>query len=103
MRQLCVRECGAAPCWQILTELEYSGVGRNKEQAARMLGHLVSRAPRLIKPYMEPILKVLIPKLKDPDPNPGVLISVLMAIGELAQVRTSVPPPPGADYWRVVD
>lgn len=71
---------------QILTELQHSGVGRNKEQAARMLGHLVSRAPRLIKTYMEPILKVLIPKLKDPDPNPGVLISVLMAIGELAQV-----------------
>ena len=43
---------------QILTELEYSGVGRNKEQAARMLGHLVSTAHRLIRPYMEPILKV---------------------------------------------
>jgi len=41
-----------------LTELEYSGVGRNKEQSARMLGHLVSNAPRLIRPYMEPILKV---------------------------------------------
>lgn len=24
-----------------------------------MLGHLVSNAPRLIRPYMEPILKVL--------------------------------------------
>ena len=43
---------------QILMELEHSGVGRNKEQAATMLGHLVSTAPRLIKPYMEPILKV---------------------------------------------
>ena len=44
--------------FQILTELEHSGLGRNKEQAARMLGHLVSTAPRLIRPYMEPILKV---------------------------------------------
>ncbi|RMX59040.1 hypothetical protein pdam_00009963 [Pocillopora damicornis] len=69
---------------QILTELEYSGVGRNKEQSARMLGHLVSNAPRLIRPYMEPILKALIPKLKDQDPN--VVISVLAAIGEHAQV-----------------
>ena len=43
---------------QILTEMEYSGIGRNKEQSARMLGHLVSNAPRLIKPYMEPILRV---------------------------------------------
>jgi len=41
-----------------LTELEYSGVGRNKENSARMLGHLVLHAPKLIKPYMEPILKV---------------------------------------------
>ena len=44
---------------QILTELEHSGVGRNKEQSARMLAHLVSNAPRLIRPYMEPILKVI--------------------------------------------
>ncbi|XP_029434781.1 serine/threonine-protein kinase mTOR isoform X2 [Rhinatrema bivittatum] len=71
---------------QILTELEHSGVGRNKEQSARMLGHLVSNAPRLIRPYMEPILKALIVKLKDPDPNPGVITSVLATIGELAQV-----------------
>lgn len=32
-------------------------------------------------------LKALILKLKDPDPNPGVVISVLATIGELAQVR----------------
>ena len=61
-------------------------MGRNKEQAARMLGHLVSTAHRLIRPYMEPILKVLIPKLKESDPNPGVVVSVLAAIGEQAQV-----------------
>ncbi|XP_072012517.1 serine/threonine-protein kinase mTOR isoform X7 [Engystomops pustulosus] len=71
---------------QILTELEHSGVGRNKEQSARMLGHLVSNAPRLIRPYMEPILKALILKLRDPDPNPGVVTNVLATIGELAQV-----------------
>ncbi|XP_050412148.1 serine/threonine-protein kinase mTOR [Patella vulgata] len=71
---------------QILTELEYSGIGRNKEQAARLLGHLVANAARLIRPYMEPILKVLIPKLKNPDPNPNVTISVLAAIGEQALV-----------------
>lgn len=32
-------------------------------------------------------LQALILKLKDPDPNPGVVISVLATIGELAQVR----------------
>lgn len=71
---------------QILLELEHSGIGRNKEQSAKMLGHLVANAPRLIRPYMEPVLKVLIPKLKDPDPNPSVVISVLAAVGEQAQV-----------------
>ncbi|XP_035228341.1 serine/threonine-protein kinase mTOR-like [Stegodyphus dumicola] len=71
---------------QILTELKNSGIGRNKEQSAKMLGHLGANAPRLIRPYMEPVLKVLISKLKDPDPNPGVTISVLAAIGEQAQV-----------------
>ncbi|XP_064598762.1 serine/threonine-protein kinase mTOR-like [Liolophura sinensis] len=81
---------------QILTELEHSGVGRNKEQAARLLGHLVSNAARLIRPYMEPILKVLIPKLKEPDSNPAVTICVLAAIGELAQVS-------GVDIRKWVD
>ena len=42
---------------QLLTELEHSGMGRNKEQSSRLLGRLVSSAPRLIRPYMEPILK----------------------------------------------
>ena len=43
---------------QILTELEYSGIGRNKEQSAKLLGHLISNAPKLIRPYQEPVLKV---------------------------------------------
>ncbi|XP_050511015.1 serine/threonine-protein kinase Tor [Diabrotica virgifera virgifera] len=71
---------------QLLTELEHSGIGRNKEQGARMLDHLVVSAPRLIRPYMEPILKVLVPKLKESEPNPGVILSVLLTIGDLAEV-----------------
>ena len=43
---------------QILTELEYSGIGRNKEQSAKLLGHLVANAPKLVRPYQAPILKV---------------------------------------------
>lgn len=42
---------------QILTELENSGTGRNKEQGARMLDLLILSAPGLIRPYMDPILK----------------------------------------------
>ncbi|KAF5285925.1 hypothetical protein FQA39_LY04386 [Lamprigera yunnana] len=70
---------------QILTELEHSGTGRNKEQSARTLDRLVVNAPRLIRPYMEPILKVLVPKLKEQEPNPGVVLSVLHCIGNLAE------------------
>lgn len=61
-------------------------MGRNKEQSARMLDHLVVSAPRLIKPYVQPILKVLVPKLREPEPYPGVVISILTAIGDLAEV-----------------
>jgi len=71
---------------QYLTELEYSGVNRNKEQSGRMLGHLISKAPQLIRPYMQPILSVLIPKLKEPDQNLGVVISILTAVGDIALV-----------------
>ena len=71
---------------QLLIELEHSGMGRNKEQASRLLGHLVANAPKLIRSYVEPILKVLIPKLREPDLNPVVVASVLRAVGDLSQV-----------------
>lgn len=72
---------------QFLTELEHSGMSRNKEHAARMLDNLILHAPRLIRPYMETILNVLVPKLKESDSNPGVVISVLKAVGDLADVN----------------
>lgn len=72
---------------QFLTELEHSGMSRNKEQAAKMLDNLILHAPTLVKPYMETILNVLVPKLKESDSNPGVVISVLKAIGNLADVH----------------
>ena len=40
----------------------------------------------MICPYVEPILTVLIPKLKEVDVNPMVVTSVLRAIGDLAHV-----------------
>ena len=39
-------------------ELEYSGIGHNKEQSAKLLCHLISQASNLVKPYNEAILKV---------------------------------------------
>ncbi len=71
---------------QLLTELEHSGMSRNKEQSARMLDHLIVNTPRLIAYYMRPILKILVPKLREQESNPGVLLNVLRAIGDLAEV-----------------
>jgi hypothetical protein len=65
----------------VCTELDRSGIGRNKEQSARILGHLVANSPTLIRPYVEPIVNVLIPKLKETETNPMVITSVLSAIG----------------------
>ena len=71
---------------QFLTELEHSGMGRNKEQSARMLDKLIVSSPRLVRPYMEPILKILVPKLREAEPNPAVVVHILTAIGDLSEV-----------------
>lgn len=71
---------------QLLTELENSGMSRNKEQSARMLDHLIVSTPKIISVYMSPILAILMPKLKDTEANPGVVLNVLKAIGDLAEV-----------------
>jgi FKBP12-rapamycin complex-associated protein len=65
-------------------------MGRNKEQAARMLGHLVSTSPKLMKSYKDPVLQSLMRKLKDTDPNPGVVINILVTLGDLAQVLVKI-------------
>lgn len=72
---------------QLLTELEHSGMSRNKEQSARMLDHLIVNTPRLISAYMRPILTILVPKLRESESNPGVMLNVLRAIGDLAEVN----------------
>ena len=72
---------------QLLTELEHSGMSRNKEQSAKMLDHLIQNTPRLISAYMRPILAILVPKLREPESNPGVVLNVLQAIGDLAEVN----------------
>lgn len=69
---------------QMLTELEFSDVARNKEESAKLLSLLVQNAQSLIKPYVEPMISVLLPKASDP--NPTVAATILQAIGELATV-----------------
>jgi FKBP12-rapamycin complex-associated protein len=69
---------------QILTELEFSDDKRNKEEASIILGHLITATPRLAKPYVSSILKVLIDKINDN--NSSVSISALDTTGKLSLV-----------------
>ncbi|MGH0128951.1 UNVERIFIED_CONTAM: hypothetical protein FKN15_057794 [Acipenser sinensis] len=58
-----------------------------RELAICTIGRLSSMNPAFVMPFLRKMLiQALILKLKDPDPNPGVVISVLATIGELAQV-----------------
>ncbi|KAI9837156.1 MAG: phosphatidylinositol kinase- protein kinase tor1 [Sclerophora amabilis] len=69
---------------QLLTELEYSNIPRNKEESAKLLSLLVAASQLLIKPYVEPMVAVLLPKARDP--SAGVASTILKALGELATV-----------------
>lgn len=69
---------------QMLTELEFSDVARNKEESAKLLSLLVQNSQKLIKPYVDPMISVLLPKARDP--SPAVAAVILKAIGDLATV-----------------
>nr|QCD64088.1 target of rapamycin [Botrytis cinerea] len=69
---------------QMLTELEFSDVARNKEESAKLLSLLVQNSQKLIKPYVTPMMDVLLPKARDP--SPAVAATIMKAIGELACV-----------------
>ncbi|KAJ2896944.1 phosphatidylinositol 3-kinase-like protein [Zalerion maritima] len=69
---------------QMLTELEFSEVARNKEESAKLMSLLVQNAQSLIKPYVQPMLNVLLPRANDP--NPAVAATTMSAIGELCTV-----------------
>ncbi|GAW17652.1 hypothetical protein ANO14919_071120 [Xylariales sp. No.14919] len=69
---------------QMLTELEFSDVARSKEESAKLLSLLVQNAQGLVKPYVDPMISVLLPKAKEQ--NPSVAATILKAIGELATV-----------------
>ncbi|KAH3759091.1 protein kinase [Pelomyxa schiedti] len=70
---------------QLLTELEYSGDNKSKEESAILLGRLIVSSEKLIRPYVDSILKALLPKL-GPDSSTRVEQSVLGTLGDLAVV-----------------
>ncbi|RDW62509.1 hypothetical protein BP5796_10811 [Coleophoma crateriformis] len=69
---------------QLLTEIESSDVASRKEEGAKLLSLLVRNAQRLIKPYVDPIISVLMPKASDT--NPTVASTTMRAIGDLAAI-----------------
>ncbi|KAF8817420.1 phosphatidylinositol 3-kinase [Phlegmacium glaucopus] len=85
---------------QLLTELEYSTVMRNREECTRLLTLLVSATQRLIKPYALPMLRVLLQKANDN--NPTVAANVLMCLGELACVGAEDAMPHVPDLMQVI-
>lgn len=69
-----------------LNELRYSGMPKNKEQAAKMLGQLFAHAPVLMRAYTEPVINEFLYQLQDPVNAPNATKSVLEAVGLQAKV-----------------
>ena len=69
---------------QLLTDVEYSNSIRTKEESARLISRLVRASSKLIKPYVQPIVKVLLPRARDP--HPELASTTLEAIGNLADM-----------------
>jgi FKBP12-rapamycin complex-associated protein len=69
---------------QLLTEIEYSNSPNNKRESAQLISHLVSASSKLIKPYVDPMVHVLLPKAEDS--HSEVAATALRALGDLATV-----------------
>lgn len=69
-----------------INELKYSGMPRNKEQAARMLGQLFAHAPSLMRAYTEPVVFEFLNQLRDSSNYPNTTKSILEAVGLQAKV-----------------
>lgn len=73
---------------QLLTQLSYSNRSRKKEESASLICTLISSSKDVTKPYIEPILDVLLPKSQDS--SSAVASTALKAIGELSVVGGEV-------------
>lgn len=72
---------------QILLELQYSESARNKEQSLRMINNIITHAPRITRQFVDTILKVLIPKLKESGSSSIMISTIFKAIGDLAEIN----------------
>ncbi|KAI3889270.1 hypothetical protein MKX03_003947, partial [Papaver bracteatum] len=74
---------------QLLTYLEQSADSKCKEESAKLLGCLIRSCERLILPYIAPVHKALVAKLREGtglNANNGIVNGVLVTVGELARV-----------------
>lgn len=69
---------------QLLTELKHSKLTRKKEECASLLCTLISSSSDVTKPYLEPVIEILLPKSQDS--SSAVASTALKAIGELSVV-----------------
>lgn len=69
---------------ELLTKLKYSTMPRKKEESATLLCTLISSSKEVTKPYIEPILDVLLPKSQDN--SSAVASTALRAVGELSVI-----------------
>ncbi|DBA66640.1 TPA: hypothetical protein ACH3X2_002209 [Trebouxia sp. C0005] len=96
---------------QLLSDMDHLPDSRHREEGAHLLGCLIHSAPRLVMPYVGPILKALVSKLRSTSlpliippslqvthmqkgpvqggGETGVMASVLATTGELARVAGS--------------
>ena len=69
---------------QLVTELEFSGNNRNKEECVRLLTVLIQSSGPVMKPYAVTILNAILPKVHDQSAR--VSSAVLAALGELSRI-----------------
>ncbi|CAF1458633.1 unnamed protein product [Adineta ricciae] len=72
--------------FQFLTDLTLQHAYNEKEQTLRLLGQLITNAPRLVQLYSLLISQVLLPLIKQTDPHSNAFITLIRTIGEYAHV-----------------
>lgn len=74
---------------ELLTDLLYSGTGKNKEICSKILCQLIENAPRVTRPYSQMMMNSFLSVLRNnhgPNCNNNILIAILNVISSLAQV-----------------
>ena len=70
---------------RLLAELEFGSDVKHREESVTLLGLLFQALNRQIaQPFVETLLKALLPKMKDPDPS--VTAAMMATVGEIAEV-----------------